>query len=155
MFFLLFPTTSFPLYRIFSAPVILIKSLCLCFISRQCTVRCCSHNNTYAAPQVSWVKRKGDELNLITFGHHTYSSDSRFSLEYKAPNDWQLYIQYANERDDGNYECQVSAHPPMVLTIHLTVIGEFFHLAPIFAYIKSHFDDDDNGQVGEKTFVEN
>lgn len=55
--------------------------------------------------QVSWVRRKGDELNLITFGRHTYSSDSRYSLEYIAPNNWQLLIQYANERDEGHYEC--------------------------------------------------
>lgn len=58
--------------------------------------------------QVSWVRRKGDELNLITFGLHTYSSDSRYSLEYIAPSDWQLMIQYANERDEGHYECQIS-----------------------------------------------
>lgn len=54
--------------------------------------------------QVSWVRRKGDELNLITFGRHTYSSDSRYSLEYVAPNNWQLLIQFANERDEGHYE---------------------------------------------------
>lgn len=71
---------------------------------------------------VSWVKRRGDELNLITFGRHTYSSDSRYSLEYQAPNDWQLLIQYANERDEGHYECQVSAHPPLVLLVYLTVV---------------------------------
>ncbi|XP_055298038.1 uncharacterized protein LOC129566274 [Sitodiplosis mosellana] len=71
---------------------------------------------------VSWVRRKGDELNLITFGRHTYSSDSRYSLEYIAPNDWQLLIQYANERDEGHYECQISSHPPLVLLVYLTVV---------------------------------
>lgn len=76
--------------------------------------------------QVSWVKRRGEELNLITFGRHTYSSDSRYSLEYQAPNDWQLLIQYANERDEGHYECQVSAHPPLVLLVYLTVVGKHF-----------------------------
>lgn len=74
--------------------------------------------------QVSWVRRKGDELNLITFGRHTYSSDSRYSLEYVAPNDWQLLIQYANERDEGHYECQISSHPPLVLLVYLTVVGK-------------------------------
>lgn len=74
--------------------------------------------------QVSWVRRKGDELNLITFGRHTYSSDSRYSLEYIAPNDWQLLIQYANERDEGHYECQISSHPPLVLLVYLTVVGK-------------------------------
>ncbi|XP_037039926.1 tyrosine-protein phosphatase Lar-like [Bradysia coprophila] len=72
---------------------------------------------------VSWVRRRGDELNLITFDKHTYSSDSRYSLEFEAPNDWRLLIQYANERDEGHYECQVSAHPrPLVLLVYLTVV---------------------------------
>lgn len=74
--------------------------------------------------QVSWVRRKGDELNLITFGRHTYSSDSRYSLEYVAPNNWQLLIQYANERDEGHYECQISSHPPLILLVYLTVVGK-------------------------------
>lgn len=76
--------------------------------------------------QVSWVRRRGEELNLITFGHHTYIGDSRYALEYQAPNDWQLVIQYANARDAGNYECQVSMHPPLVLLVYLTVIGKLW-----------------------------
>ncbi|KAL5276713.1 hypothetical protein ACFFRR_002125 [Megaselia abdita] len=71
---------------------------------------------------VSWMRRKGDQLTLITFGHHTYSSDSRYSLEFEEPNDWKLLVQYANERDDGAYECQVSSHPPLVLLVNLAVI---------------------------------
>lgn len=71
------------------------------------------------------MRRKEADLNLITFGLHTYSSDSRYSLEYQAPNDWQLLIQFANERDDGHYECQVSSHPPLVLLVYLTVVGEY------------------------------
>ncbi|KNC23566.1 hypothetical protein FF38_02832 [Lucilia cuprina] len=63
------------------------------------------------------MRRKGDELALITFGRHTYSGDSRYSLEFEEPNDWKLLIQYANERDEGPYECQVSSHPPLVFGI--------------------------------------
>ena len=79
---------------------------------------------TFFSFQVSWVRRKGDDLNLITFGRQTYSSDSRYSLEYIAPNDWQLLIQYANERDEGHYECQISSHPPLALLVYLTVVGK-------------------------------
>ncbi|KAJ8883814.1 hypothetical protein PR048_015669 [Dryococelus australis] len=74
--------------------------------------------------QVSWVRRKDDQLQLITFGLHTYSSDSRYSLGYQPPNDWRLHIQFANERDEGHYECQVSSHPPVVYTVLLHVVGE-------------------------------
>ncbi|PSN34530.1 hypothetical protein C0J52_26477, partial [Blattella germanica] len=71
------------------------------------------------------VRRKDEELHLITFGLHTYSSDSRYSLNYQLPNDWRLQIQFANERDEGFYECQVSSHPPLVFYVLLNVVGEF------------------------------
>ncbi|XP_055637671.1 uncharacterized protein LOC129776197 isoform X1 [Toxorhynchites rutilus septentrionalis] len=71
---------------------------------------------------VSWVRRKGDETHLITVGRHTYSSDSRYTLQYQLPNDWQLLIQYANERDEGHYECRISSHPPLVYLVYLIVV---------------------------------
>ncbi|KAJ9596089.1 hypothetical protein L9F63_012718, partial [Diploptera punctata] len=71
---------------------------------------------------VSWVRRKDDALQLITFGLHTYSSDTRYTLEYQRPNDWRLQIQFANERDQGHYECQVSSHPPLVFYVLLNVV---------------------------------
>uniref|UniRef100_A0A182VWQ8 Ig-like domain-containing protein n=1 Tax=Anopheles minimus TaxID=112268 RepID=A0A182VWQ8_9DIPT len=71
---------------------------------------------------VSWVRRKGDEIHLITVGRQTYSSDSRYSLQYQPPNDWQLLIQYSNERDEGHYECQISSYPPLVYLVYLIVV---------------------------------
>ncbi|KAG8230541.1 hypothetical protein J437_LFUL008364 [Ladona fulva] len=73
---------------------------------------------------VSWVRRKGEDIHLLTFGMHTYSSDSRYSLNYQHPNDWKLQIKYANQRDEGHYECQVSSHPPRIFYVLLTVVGE-------------------------------
>ncbi|XP_034118580.1 fibroblast growth factor receptor 3 isoform X1 [Drosophila sulfurigaster albostrigata] len=78
--------------------------------------------NDLQGKTVSWMRRKGDDLALITFGQHTYSGDSRYSLEFEEPNDWKLLIQFANERDEGPYECQVSSHPPLVLLVYLTII---------------------------------
>lgn len=74
--------------------------------------------------KVSWVRRKGDQLHLITFAESTYSSDSRFSLKFKPPNDWQLHIQYANERDEGQFECQINTKPTLVFIVYLTVVGK-------------------------------
>lgn len=71
------------------------------------------------------MRRKGSDIHLITVGLQTYSSDSRYSIEFKEPNDWQLLIQYANERDEGIYECQISSHPPLVYVVYLTVIGKY------------------------------
>ncbi|KAG8232736.1 hypothetical protein J437_LFUL013097, partial [Ladona fulva] len=72
--------------------------------------------------EVSWVRRKGGEPQLITFGLHTYSSDSRYSLNYQLPNDWKLQIKFANKRDEGHYECQVSSHPPRIFHVFLIVV---------------------------------
>lgn len=103
--------------------------LSFCLLFSTSNTKTCNIPNKHAfflvSFQVSWVRRKGDELNLITVGLHTYSSDSRYSLEYVAPNDWQLLIQYANERDEGVYECQIATHPPLVLLVYLTVVGTY------------------------------
>ncbi|CAH0403390.1 unnamed protein product [Chilo suppressalis] len=42
---------------------------------------------------ISWVRRRGEELHLLSFGRHTYSADSRYSLAFEHPNDWRLLIQ--------------------------------------------------------------
>lgn len=71
------------------------------------------------------MRRKGEELTLITFGKHTYSSDSRYSLEFEEPNDWRLFIQNVKKKDEGPYECQISSHPPLVLVVYLSVVGRY------------------------------
>ncbi|CAK1589569.1 unnamed protein product [Parnassius mnemosyne] len=71
---------------------------------------------------ISWVRRRGEEIHLLSFGRHTYSADSRYSLAFEQPNDWRLLIQYVSERDEGFYECQISAHPPLVRRVHLSVV---------------------------------
>lgn len=90
-------------------------------------------NFLFSRLQVSWVRRRDDQLHLITFGSSIYISDSRYSLEFKEPNDWQLHIQYANERDEGQFECQINTNPPSILIVHLEVIGEYTeYLAELF-----------------------
>lgn len=75
---------------------------------------------------MSWTKRKGEQLHLITIGASTYSSDSRYSIEFKPPNDWQLQIKYVNERDEGQFECQVNTVPSLALVVLLEVIGKYY-----------------------------
>ncbi|CAK9806865.1 hypothetical protein ANTQUA_LOCUS5041 [Anthophora quadrimaculata] len=84
----------------------------------------CRVQNLQDTFKVSWVRRRGEELHLLTIDRDTYASDSRFSLEFEMPNDWRLFLSSAIERDGGVYECQVSAHPPLIRTVHLTVSGE-------------------------------
>ncbi|XP_037906309.1 uncharacterized protein LOC119648612 [Hermetia illucens] len=73
---------------------------------------------------VSWVKRKGsgaNPLQLLTVGMHTYSGDSRFTIDFQYPNNWRLKIGQAKKSDEGIYECQISTHPPRVIQINLHV----------------------------------
>ncbi|XP_076277280.1 zwei Ig domain protein zig-8 isoform X1 [Lasioglossum baleicum] len=81
----------------------------------------CRVQNLQDTLKVSWVRRRGEELHLLTIGRDTYANDMRFSLELEQPNDWRLLLHSATERDGGLYECQVSAHPPLIRTVHLTV----------------------------------
>jgi hypothetical protein len=97
----------------------------LIFHPLSCDMYAIDKFSLFSTLQVSWVRRKDDQLHLITFGSSIYISDSRYSLEFKEPNDWQLHIQYVNERDEGQFECQINTSPPLILTVHLEVIGEY------------------------------
>ena len=72
---------------------------------------------------MSWVRRKSDQLDLLTLGTTNHSSDSRISSDFKYPNNWRLSIRNSSRNDSGTYLCQISTHPPKVLQIHLTVEG--------------------------------
>ncbi|XP_042223149.1 titin homolog isoform X2 [Homarus americanus] len=72
---------------------------------------------------VSWVRRDGSKIKLLTWGLHTYSNDARYSLSFEHPNNWKLQIKYTQRRDQGTYECQVSTHPPKVLSVRLNIVA--------------------------------
>lgn len=74
--------------------------------------------------QVSWLKRHGEKLDLLTWGPQVYSKDERYEIAHVSPTNWQLKIKYVNERDQGHYECQISSHPPLVKHVYLTVVGK-------------------------------
>ncbi|CAO1303561.1 unnamed protein product [Diamesa tonsa] len=70
---------------------------------------------------VSWIRRK--DYHLLTVGLTTYSSDERFCATHlKNSEDWTLQIKYVQKRDAGQYECQVSTHPPTSIFLELNVV---------------------------------
>lgn len=75
--------------------------------------------------QVSWLRRADDGMRLLSYDKQAYISDGRYQMEFREPNDWQLRIRYANERDEGHYECQVSSHPPVVSRVYLKIQGTY------------------------------
>ncbi|KZS19618.1 zwei Ig domain protein zig-8 [Daphnia magna] len=73
---------------------------------------------------VTWFRRK--DFHLLTVGHAVYSSDERFHVQgpmrSTQTQDWALQIRFAQERDSGLYECQLSTHPPSSLFVELVVV---------------------------------
>lgn len=71
---------------------------------------------------VSWKRRYlGTALKLLTVGHHTYTHDDRFSVDFQKPNNWRLRIRDVNTEDEGIFECEISTHPAQVLRFQLSV----------------------------------
>ena len=59
--------------------------------------------------QVSWLRRRGPEMSLLTTNQLVFSVDNRLSVSYdKNSENWGLVIQSAQERDSASYLCQVS-----------------------------------------------
>ncbi|KAL2731895.1 cell adhesion molecule 2-like [Vespula squamosa] len=76
---------------------------------------------------VSWVRHR--DIHILTAGTYTYTSDQRFqALHQKTPNsnsewsEWTLCIKWAQERDQGVYECQISTIPAKSYKFQLNVV---------------------------------
>jgi len=60
---------------------------------------------------ISWVRHR--DINLLTVGKFSYTSDNRFqSLHDYDSDEWMLKLQFAQIKDSGVYECQISTTPP-------------------------------------------
>ncbi|XP_012278417.1 neurotrimin [Orussus abietinus] len=76
---------------------------------------------------VSWVRHR--DIHILTAGAYTYTSDQRFQALHRqnsGPNnewsEWTLCIKWAQERDQGIYECQISTVPLKAHQFHLNVV---------------------------------
>ncbi|RZF44764.1 hypothetical protein LSTR_LSTR000716 [Laodelphax striatellus] len=74
---------------------------------------------------VSWMRRR--DLHILTAGSLAYTSDQRFQVLRQAAaaeegaERWTLVLRFAQPRDSGVYECQVSTEPKISLAFQLTV----------------------------------
>ncbi|XP_050680579.1 zwei Ig domain protein zig-8-like isoform X1 [Leptidea sinapis] len=70
---------------------------------------------------VSWIRHR--DLHILTVGGYTYTSDQRFQASHSPPtDDWTLQIKWAQQRDAGVYECQVSTQPVRSFFVSLHVV---------------------------------
>ncbi|OAD46954.1 hypothetical protein WN48_06388 [Eufriesea mexicana] len=72
---------------------------------------------------VSWVRRQdnGQKVNLLTVGQHSYIRDPRYTVKFQYPDNWRLQIKPVNSSDEGQYECQISTHPPKYILVNLHI----------------------------------
>ncbi|KAL1402617.1 hypothetical protein pipiens_019693, partial [Culex pipiens pipiens] len=72
---------------------------------------------------VSWIRHR--DIHILTVGSYTYTSDQRFqATHHKNTDDWTLQIKWAQKRDAGIYECQISTQPVRSYFVTLSVVGE-------------------------------
>lgn len=70
---------------------------------------------------VSWIRHR--DIHILTVGSYTYTSDQRFQATYHKENDeWTLQIKWAQKRDGGVYECQISTQPVRSYFVNLNVV---------------------------------
>ncbi|XP_037040736.1 zwei Ig domain protein zig-8 isoform X2 [Bradysia coprophila] len=70
---------------------------------------------------VSWVRHR--DIHLLTVGRYTYTSDQRFEAMHSPhTEEWTLRIRYAQRKDTGIYECQISTTPPIGHPVRLNVV---------------------------------
>ncbi|XP_051172820.1 hemicentin-1-like [Leptopilina boulardi] len=72
---------------------------------------------------VSWVRRQkdGEQMTLLTVGSVTYTGDSRYNIKFQYPDNWRLQIVSVNSSDEGQYDCQITTHPPKCIHINLHI----------------------------------
>lgn len=77
---------------------------------------------------ISWVRHR--DIHLLAIGRYTYTSDQRFEvLHTPHTEEWTLKIRYAQKKDSGIYECQISTTPPVGHPLYLTVVEPVTEIA--------------------------
>lgn len=74
---------------------------------------------------VFWIRNA--DLQILTAGLTTFSSDSRFKVNHENSvdeKDWSLLITDVRREDEALYECQIATDPKMKLNVNLLVKGE-------------------------------
>ncbi|KOX71157.1 Kin of IRRE-like protein 1 [Melipona quadrifasciata] len=103
---------------LFRAPIFIISDYCS-FTTNSI--------ETVTFEKVSWVRHR--DIHILTAGAYTYTSDQRFQALHRQNtgqssewSEWTLCIKWAQERDQGLYECQISTIPVKSHQFRLNVV---------------------------------
>lgn len=94
-----------------------------------------------------------------------FSGDQRFTVNQPSPDEWNLKIEYATQKDSGTYECQVNTEPKIKLSVVLEVTGEdekrkrkvssfvcSFHTVLLHSFIQTHAHNFSSNSHLKKSF---
>ena len=94
----------------------------ICFVIGYCTIL--FPEVRWLCLQVSWIRHR--DIHILTVGGYTYTSDQRFQANHHRDNEeWTLQIKWAQKRDAGIYECQISTQPVRSYFVNLNIVGQF------------------------------
>ena len=66
------------------------------------------------------------DLHILTVGTYTYTTDQRFTTtHHKETDEWTLQIKFAQKRDAGYYDCQISTQPVKSYSVRLNLVHNF------------------------------
>uniref|UniRef100_A0A1A9UV13 Ig-like domain-containing protein n=1 Tax=Glossina austeni TaxID=7395 RepID=A0A1A9UV13_GLOAU len=93
---------------------------------------------------VSWVRHR--DIHLLTVGRYTYTSDQRFEAMHSPhAEDWTLRIRYAQRKDSGTYECQISTTPPIGHSVYLNIVDGVCMNASVNVNVSYNFKENVEG----------
>ncbi|KAL7019645.1 hypothetical protein ACKWTF_011189 [Chironomus riparius] len=70
---------------------------------------------------ISWIRHR--DLHILTVGTYTYTTDQRFTTtHHKETDEWTLQIKFAQKRDVGFYDCQISTQPVKSYSVRLNLV---------------------------------
>ncbi|XP_036335501.1 uncharacterized protein LOC118745941 [Rhagoletis pomonella] len=88
---------------------------------------------------VAWIRHR--DLHILTVGTYTYTTDQRFQTSYHRDIDeWTLQIKWAQQRDAGIYECQISTQPVRSFSVNLNIVDTIDDETSSF--LQQYYNDD-------------
>ncbi|XP_064122180.1 lachesin-like [Macrobrachium nipponense] len=87
-------------------------------VGGEATFSCVTHH--LSDEMVTWLKRDDDQL--LTVGQQVYAAEPRFTATHSHQNKaWELWVKDVQLSDAGQYECQITTHPPVTFYFTLKV----------------------------------